>query len=156
MLFQQSWRSSHICWALVGCVSFTVRSNSSQTISIGLRSGDREGQVVWCNSPSWSNSPYTAWMCVFGHCPSEKQMIVPLSQNQMGWHIATECWVAMLLKCALNVKYQRNTPTPPPPCFSHTCRDNPFTYSTSHQYTAVGTKNLKFGLIRPKDRFPPV
>ena len=40
MLFQQSWMSSHICWALVGCFSFTLRSNSSQTISIGLSSGD--------------------------------------------------------------------------------------------------------------------
>ena len=23
-------------------------------------------------SPSWSNSPYTAWRCVWGHCPDEK------------------------------------------------------------------------------------
>ena len=29
-------------------------------------------------------------------------------------------------------------------------RDNPFTYSASHKDTAVGTKHLKFGLIRPK------
>ena len=28
---------------------------------------------------------------VFGHCPVEKQMIVPLSANQMGWRIAAEC-----------------------------------------------------------------
>ena len=28
---------------------------------------------------------------VFGHCPVEKQMIVPLSAKQMGWHIAAEC-----------------------------------------------------------------
>ena len=54
MLFQQSWRSSHICWALVGCFSFTLRSNSSQTISIGLRSGDCGGQVIWCSTPSLS------------------------------------------------------------------------------------------------------
>ena len=33
------------------------------------------------HSPSWSNSPYTAWRCVLGHCPVEKQMIVPLSAN---------------------------------------------------------------------------
>ena len=30
--------------------------------------------------------------------------------------------------------------------------DNPFTYFASHKDTAVGTKNLKFGLIRPKDQ----
>ena len=28
---------------------------------------------------------------VLGHCPAEKQMIVPLSANQMGWRIAAEC-----------------------------------------------------------------
>ena len=27
---------------------------------------------------------------VLGHCPVEKQMIVTLSANQMGWHIAAE------------------------------------------------------------------
>ena len=28
---------------------------------------------------------------VLGHCPVEKQMIVPLSENQVGWRIAAEC-----------------------------------------------------------------
>ena len=28
---------------------------------------------------------------VLGHCPVEKQMIVPLSANQMGWRITAEC-----------------------------------------------------------------
>ena len=28
---------------------------------------------------------------MLGHCPVEKQMIVPLSPNQMGWRIAAEC-----------------------------------------------------------------
>jgi hypothetical protein len=27
-----------------------------------------------------------------GQCAVEKQMIVPLSINQMGWRIAAECW----------------------------------------------------------------
>jgi hypothetical protein len=27
---------------------------------------------------------------VLGHCPVEKQMIVPLNTNQMGWNIAAE------------------------------------------------------------------
>jgi hypothetical protein len=31
---------------------------------------------------------------MLGHCPVEKQMIVPLSANQMGWHIAAECCVS--------------------------------------------------------------
>jgi hypothetical protein len=54
MLFQQSWRSSHICWALVGCFSFTLWSDSSKTISIWLRSGDCGGQVIWCSTSSLS------------------------------------------------------------------------------------------------------
>ena len=54
MLFQQSWSSSHICWALVGCFSFTLQFNSSQNISIGLRSGDCGGQVIWRSTPSLS------------------------------------------------------------------------------------------------------
>ena len=28
---------------------------------------------------------------VLGHCPVEKQMIVGLSANQIGWRIAAEC-----------------------------------------------------------------
>ena len=28
---------------------------------------------------------------LLGHCPVEKQMIVPLSPNQMGWRITAEC-----------------------------------------------------------------
>ena len=48
----QSWRSSHICGALVGYISFTLRFNSSQTISIVLRLGDCGGQVIWGSTPS--------------------------------------------------------------------------------------------------------
>ena len=39
---------------------------------------------------------------------------------------------------------------------NHTCGNHPFTYSASHKDKAVRTKNLKFGLITLKDRFPPV
>ena len=39
---------------------------------------------------------------------------------------------------------------------NHTCGDHPFTYSASHKDTAVRTKNVKFGLIRTKNRFPPL
>ena len=48
---------------------------------------------------------------VLGHCPVEKQMIVPLSATQMGWRIAAECCgilvccgLIILVKCALNSK----------------------------------------------------
>jgi hypothetical protein len=48
------------------------------------------------HSPS---RPYTAWRCVLGHCPVEKQMIVPLRTNQM-----QNAVVAILVNCALNSK----------------------------------------------------
>ena len=32
---------------------------------------------------------------VLGHCPVEKQMVVQLSTNQMGWHIAAECLMSI-------------------------------------------------------------
>ena len=37
---------------------------------------------------------------------------------------------------------------------NNTCGDHLFTYSVSHKDMAVGTKNVKFGVIRPKARFP--
>jgi hypothetical protein len=62
-----------------------------------LRWADCGGHVIWCSthhSPSWSYSPYTAWKCV-GSLSYWIQMIlntnVPLSPNQMGWHIVAEC-----------------------------------------------------------------
>jgi hypothetical protein len=39
---------------------------------------------------------------------------------------------------------------------NYTCGDDPFTYYAFHKDTAIGNKNLKLGVIRPKDRFPPV
>lgn len=41
--------------------------------------------------PPWSNSPYISWRCVWGHRPDDKQVMVPLSSNQMCWHISAEC-----------------------------------------------------------------
>ena len=51
----------------------------------------RSSDAALHHSPSWSNSPYTAWRCVLSHYPVGKQMIVPLSPNQMEWRITAEC-----------------------------------------------------------------
>jgi hypothetical protein len=106
-------------------------------------------------SPSWSNSPYTAWRCVLGHCPVEKQMIVQLSANQMGWEIAAELCSSHTGQVCLNKSrqyYQQSTPYHYTSSLlhsgNHTCRDHPFTFSASHKDTAVRTKKLKFRLIR--------
>ena len=82
---------------------------------------------------------------VLGHCPVEKQRIVPLSANQ---------------KSALNSKYIIDSVTGKAPPHHHTSssmlrggnhtgRDHPITYSVSHKY-------CRFGLIRPPDTFPLV
>ena len=62
---------------------------------------------------------------VLDHCPVEKQMIVPLSANQMGWRIAAECcgshadcvpWILNKSQTVSPAKHL-HTITPPPPCF---------------------------------------
>ena len=66
MLFQQSWRSSHICWALVGCFYFT-RPTHPKPSQLGLGRVTVKARVsdaALHHSPSWSNIPYTAWRCV--------------------------------------------------------------------------------------------
>ena len=79
------------------------------------------------HSPSWSYSPYIAWRCVWGHCPVEIQMMVPLSANQMGWHVAAECFGShaglVCLEFWINHKTvspakHPHTITPPPQCFT--------------------------------------
>ena len=42
---------------------------------------------------------------VLGHCPVEKQMIVPLSTTKWDGVLLQNAVVAMLVKCALNSKY---------------------------------------------------
>ena len=66
----------------------------------------RSSDAALSHSPSWSNIPYTAWRGVLGHCPVEKQMIVPVRANQMGWSGVSlqNAVVAMAVKCALNSK----------------------------------------------------
>ena len=81
----------------------------------------RSSEAAFHHSP-WSNSSYTACRCVLGHCPVEKQIIVPLSPNQMGWSIAAACWLSVpwILNKSQTVSPAKHphTITPPPPCFT--------------------------------------
>ena len=89
------------------------------------------------------------WLWRLGHL---MQHSITLLLGQIALHSLEVCWVIVLLK---NTPHQHTS-------FSmlhggnHTCGGHPFTYSVSHKDTAVRTKNLTFGLIRPKDRFSPV
>jgi hypothetical protein len=68
--------------------SFTLRPNSSQTISSWLRWGIVEARSF---DAALHQIALTQLGGVFGHCPVKKQMIVGLCPNQMGWRIAAEC-----------------------------------------------------------------
>ena len=94
MLFQQSWSSSHICWALV--YSFFFYS-AVQLIPNHLNWV--EVRWLWSSGHLMQHSitlllgqiALTQPGGALGHYPVEKQMIDPLSANQMGWRIAAEC-----------------------------------------------------------------
>ena len=73
------------CWLFFLHSAVQLIPNHLNWVEVGLLW--RPGHLM----RSITNSPYTAWRCVLGHCPVEKQMIVPLSANQMGWRIFEEC-----------------------------------------------------------------
>ena len=129
MLFQPSWRSSYICWALVVWFSFTLRFDSSQTISLWLMSGiveARSSQAALNHSPSWSNSPYTAWRCV-GSLSWWKTNDSPTKRKPDGMEfrcrmLLNPCWLSVpwILNNSqtLSPAKHPHTITPPPPCFT--------------------------------------
>ena len=114
------------------------------------------------HSPSCSNCPYTAWMCVLGHCPVEKQNLSPTKSKPDG--MTYRCRM-MWQPCCLSVPWilnksqtvsptkQPHTITPPPPWF---------TVGTTHvEIIRSPTLRLtKTQRLEPKishfDRFPPV
>ena len=51
----------------------------------------RSSDTALHHSPPWSESQYKARRCVWSHSLVEKQMMVQLRANQLGWHVAAEC-----------------------------------------------------------------
>lgn len=116
-------------------------------------------QVIWCSSSSF-------WRCVLDHCHVEKQMMFPQITNQSGWHVTAECcgshagsvchyfWID-------NQQFHQQNPPQHLTSFSmlHSGTTYPWCMIPSlyllcvYKDMAVETKNLKFGLIRPKYRF---
>ena len=120
----------------------------------------RSSDTALHHSPGY-NSPYcTQPGGVLGHCPVEKQIIVPLSANLMGWSIAAECcgshagqvWILNKSQTVSSAKHHHTTSSMLHMGTTHAENIRSSTYKD----TAVATKNLKFGLIRPKDKFSPV
>ena len=85
---QQSWRRSrgaeHLLAALSSlCVQLITNHFSWVEVGDWVRPGD----LTQHSSLSfWLRYHYKDWRCVWGQCPVEKQMTVPLSTNQMWWH----------------------------------------------------------------------
>jgi hypothetical protein len=74
MLFQQSWRSSHICWALLAAFPSLCGPTHPKPSQLGWGRMIVEAMSSYAaihNSP-WSNSPYTSWRCVLGDFPVGK------------------------------------------------------------------------------------
>ena len=85
-----------------------------------------------------------------GHCPVEKQMIVPLSPNQMGWRITAECCVAILVTS--NAPPHHNTS-------SSMLHGGKYTWrSPTSRLTKTRRLEPKISHLdsTPKDKFPPV
>ena len=93
-LFQKSWRSSHICWALVVLLFLhsAVQLIPNHLIWVEVGWLWRPGHLMQhCITLLLGQIALTQPGGVLGHCPVEKQMIVGLSTNQMGWRITAEC-----------------------------------------------------------------
>jgi hypothetical protein len=112
------------------------------------------------HSPSWSNSPYIAWRCVGSlSCWKKKDSHTKHKPDGMACHCRLPWWssVPWILNKSQTVspaKHHHTTTASMLHGGNYTCEDHLFTYSASHKDTAVETKNLKFGLIRPMDTFP--
>ena len=92
------------CWLVFLFLVFLHSSNSSQTISIGLRSGDcgGKGHLIQHFITLLGQIVLTQPGGVLGYCPVEKQIIVPLStKNRWDGVSLHTTVVAMLVKCAL-------------------------------------------------------
>jgi hypothetical protein len=135
MYLAKVWTSNFdcICWALVGCFSFTLQSNSSQTISIELRSDDCGCQVIWCSTPSLSLVKWPLHSLeVLDHCPVEKQKDSPTKCKLNGMvYLCRMLWY----QCCLSVPWILNkSQIVPPAKHSHTITPPPcFIVGTTHE-----------------------
>ena len=67
-----------ICWLLFLHSVVQLMPNHLNWVEVIVEA--RSSDAGLRHYPSWSNSPYTAWGCVLGHCPVEKQMTVQLNR----------------------------------------------------------------------------
>jgi hypothetical protein len=122
-----------------------------------LRSGDCGGQVIWCSTPSRSNSPYSLEVCVGSlSCWKTNDSRTKHKPDGMAYRcrmLWQPCWLSV--PWTLN-KISVNSKTPPRFMEGTIHVEIICSPTLFHKDTAVGTKILKIGLIRPKDIFPQV
>ena len=68
------------CWLLFLHFAVQLIPNYLNWVEVKVIVEARSSDAALHHTP-WSNSHYTAWRCVLGHCPVEKQMILPLYQR---------------------------------------------------------------------------
>lgn len=119
LIFQESWMSSHICWAVAfALLFFTLQSNAYQTISTGFRSGDCGGHVnvMWrlqqLNSTNWTfnflfffffcsniwstQSPLNSWRWdVFYFNLCNAFMWAEIRFFNLGWMVLVVIWISI-------------------------------------------------------------
>jgi hypothetical protein len=117
-----------------------------------------------CNNLLLGQIALTGSGDMLGHCPVEKQMIVPLSATRWDGVSQQNTVVTMLVKCALDSKSITDSVTSKAAPHhhtsssmlhggNHTCRDHPFTYSPIlrlRKTRRLEPKISTFGNIRPK------
>ena len=122
------------CWLLFLHSSVQLSQLGWSQVNVESRSSD----AALDHSPSWSNSPYTAWMCVGSSC-----WITNDSPTKCKWNgvLLQNAVVAMMVKCALNSKWITDSVTSKAPPhhhtsfsmlhgWNHTCRDHPYLTKT--------------------------
>jgi hypothetical protein len=101
------------CWLLFFHSAVLLIPNHTNSVEVGwLWRPDHLMQ----HSPSWSNSPYTAWRCV-GSLSCWKTNDSPTKRKPDG---LADCCRRLWFKLENITRqcYQQSTPTPPPPCFT--------------------------------------
>ena len=122
----------------------------------------RSSDAALHHSPSWSNSPYIAWRCVGSlSCWKTNDCPTKCKPDGMAYHcrmLWEPCWLSAPWILNKSTQYQQSTSH----LLLHASRWEPHMRRSSvhllyvSQRQVVGTKHLKFGLIRMKDRFPLV
>ena len=150
--------SSHKCVALVGCFAFTLLSSSSQTISMGFKSGDCAGHSMIWSLPSCSSLLRSFWHSLevcFGSLSCCRMNPWPTRRRPEYCMALQNAVVALLVQGAshsVQVADSGSSERAPDHHASssmfdnwcHTLRNHPFTYLTAYKNPVM---NRRFQIL---------